>query len=209
MTALRPGGFFLTDRLLSQVNISSKSRVLDIGCGEGETLAYISTEHGCSIFGVEPDPAHLELARAANPAATIIPAVAEELPFDDDSFDIVLAECVFSLSSDMAKALREAHRVLIKGGMLLMSDVCAKNSCIELGSGMIRHLRSRGEIFALVQSENFSLCYDEDADASIKSLLGQMIFDYGREEAYHLLGLDACSLRAAGPGYFLLAAEAI
>jgi len=47
----------------------------------------------------------------------------EELPADDDSIDIIISNCVINLAPDKPKVFMEAHRVLKKGGVMLVSDI--------------------------------------------------------------------------------------
>ncbi len=104
---------------------SAAGRVLELGAGTGHNLEHY-TDTVTELVLTEPDP-HMaqrlreRLAREAGLAgrATVVEAPAENLPFDDGSFDVVVATLVFCSVDDPARALAEARRVLVEGGRLL------------------------------------------------------------------------------------------
>ena len=206
MSALRPGGSALTLRALSFCPLTDASRLLDIGCGRGESLALISERWGCRTAGIEPDDERRALACAANPGIDIAPATAELLPYADASFDIVLAECTASLFSDPRAAFAEIGRVLAPDGLLALTDVYAREQTPPATTGMLRRLYTLEQWRTLLRQAGFSLRHEEDCGRVMQNMLGQMILDHGREEAYRRIGLDRCCLKAAGLGYLLLIA---
>ena len=60
--------------------------------------------------------------RAQRPAAPVLRAPAEDLPFDDDSFDVAVSTLVLCGVDDQPRALRELRRVLRPGGRLLFIE---------------------------------------------------------------------------------------
>src|SRR5215470_14516795 len=97
-------------------------RVLEIGAGTGLNLPHYDSGIE-SLVVTEPQPPMLkQLKRAADehtPLAKVLLAPAEELPFEDDSFDTVVSTLVLCGVDDQPRALREARRVLRPGGRLL------------------------------------------------------------------------------------------
>lgn len=109
--------------------LKSGDRLLDIGCGSGDLLALAAAlEPGAILFGVDPDEDALELASHKIPGtihpAELHQALAERLPFEDESFDIACAtRLLVGLDArGRAQALREAWRVLRPGGRLVVAD---------------------------------------------------------------------------------------
>jgi SAM-dependent methyltransferase len=90
-------------------------RVLDVGCGTGR-LSVALAERGAKVWGVDPSPEMLAVARAKAPRGVAFKeATAESLPFKDGWFDRVVLWLVVHLV-DRSAALAEARRVLAPGG---------------------------------------------------------------------------------------------
>jgi len=103
----------------------ASGRVLEIGAGTGLNIPYYNGKID-SLVVTEPEPAMIRrLERAAlaqAPAPQVVRAPAEDLPFEDDSFDAVVSTLVLCGVDDQARALREARRVLRPGGRLLFLE---------------------------------------------------------------------------------------
>jgi SAM-dependent methyltransferase len=102
---------------------------LDIGCGCGfdtMTAAMMAGPTGRSV-GIDITREILERARknlreTTLKNVTFQQASAEDLPFPDNSFDVVISNGVFNLIPDKAKAITEVFRVLKPGNRLMMAD---------------------------------------------------------------------------------------
>lgn len=94
-------------------------KILDIGCGDGSDLKKIS-EQGAVVYGVEPSEEFVKSAKQLNPTGIIKVSVAEEIPFSNEMFDIVVSKWALQTCTDLEKALSEAARVLKPGGMLVL-----------------------------------------------------------------------------------------
>jgi ubiquinone/menaquinone biosynthesis C-methylase UbiE len=99
--------------------------VLEIGAGTGANLGFYGPEVR-SLTLTEPEPPMLKrlekkLSEASSPA-TVLRAPAEDLPFDDDSFDTVVSTLVLCGVDDQPRALREIRRVLRPGGRLIFLE---------------------------------------------------------------------------------------
>jgi ubiquinone/menaquinone biosynthesis C-methylase UbiE len=100
-------------------------RVLEIGGGTGANLDLYS--HGVrELVVTEPqEPMLKRLKRHAEeraPHATVLRAPAEDLPFEDASFDVVVSTLVLCGVDDQPRALRQIARVLRPGGRLLFLE---------------------------------------------------------------------------------------
>ena len=96
-------------------------RVLEVGAGTGASFSYYPPD--AQVTATEPDPHMLERARKRLVALgrsdiELRQAPAEQLPFDDASFDHVVTSLVLCTVRDQPGALREARRVLRPGGSL-------------------------------------------------------------------------------------------
>lgn len=99
--------------------------VLEVGAGTGRNLPY----YGAAVASVtltEPDPAMLRrlerTTRGAQRPTTVLRAPAEDLPFDDSTFDTIVSTLVLCGVSDQPRAVREISRVLKPGGHLLVVE---------------------------------------------------------------------------------------
>ena len=101
--------------------------VLEIGAGTGANLPAYGTEVR-TLTLTEPQPPMLKrLQKRVDTAelpgpVTVLRAPAEDLPFDDDSFDTVVSTLVLCGTTDQQRALREVRRVLRPGGALLFVE---------------------------------------------------------------------------------------
>jgi arsenite methyltransferase len=103
--------------------------ILDIGCGAGvdTIIAALMLGPSGSVTGIDLVP---EMLNRAKENTSLVGAVnvefmegsAEELPFADNTFDVVISNGVFNLVVDKTKALGEVHRVLKPGGRFMLAD---------------------------------------------------------------------------------------
>jgi ubiquinone/menaquinone biosynthesis C-methylase UbiE len=94
--------------------------VLDVGCGTGALLAVLAQRFGCVVAGVDPAPGMIDVARRKLPDAALHLARGEDLPFADDTFGAALMVLVVHHLGDRPRAFREARRVLVADGPLLI-----------------------------------------------------------------------------------------
>jgi ubiquinone/menaquinone biosynthesis C-methylase UbiE len=107
--------------------LEKPGRALSVGCGSGLFEMILRDGHDIDIrFGVEPAEGMAEIAIKRGMEVQIGPA--EDLPFDDGSFDTVLFNGTPSYIGDLEKAFTEAYRVLRTGGHVVVADVPAESS---------------------------------------------------------------------------------
>ncbi|HWE81637.1 MAG TPA: methyltransferase domain-containing protein [Gaiellaceae bacterium] len=103
------------------------SRVLDVGCGSGTmTAAASATYPECEFVAVDRSDARVRVAAEALSAfenATATLGWAEELPFDDESFDLVWTRFLLEHVPDKGQVVAELARVTRPGGRLLLQDL--------------------------------------------------------------------------------------
>ncbi len=100
--------------------VTPATRCLDVGCGMGNSYAPELARRGSTYVGVDVSEEAVATARSAGLNAQTI-ADAAELPFADDSFDLVVCVEVLEHLFAPQEAAREIHRVLRPGGRLVAS----------------------------------------------------------------------------------------
>ncbi|MEU8802601.1 class I SAM-dependent methyltransferase [Spirillospora sp. NPDC048819] len=117
------GARSLHDHVASKLLAAGPSRVLDIGCGEGALSDALPHRPPFRLVGLDASAALLR----AHPGPRVR-ADARRLPFRDGTFDAAVAVNMLYHLDDPRLALREAHRVLAPGGLLLASAICRNDS---------------------------------------------------------------------------------
>ncbi len=90
--------------VLERLQYQKTDRVLDVGCGTGLS----SLLFNCQKFGIDPA---FELLQQAKPRLPVVQGIAEQLPFRDNAFDIVICLTALHNFTDPARALLEMKRV--------------------------------------------------------------------------------------------------
>lgn len=106
-------------RLRRRIDIPDGARVLELGSAQGTYLTALE-RMGFRPSGVEPwEPAienARELAKHTGIQPDIVHGFAEDLPFEDNTFDLAIAMSVMEHVDDPMRVFREVHRVLKPGG---------------------------------------------------------------------------------------------
>jgi SAM-dependent methyltransferase len=110
----------LAEALLDAAGVRSDWRVLDVATGPGY-VAERAAERGARVVGIDLAAGMLEQARQRLAGVELLRADAEQLPFDDGSFDAVIGGFVINHLPDPQRALAEAARVLVSGGRVAFS----------------------------------------------------------------------------------------
>ncbi|MGD9471174.1 MAG: class I SAM-dependent methyltransferase [Novosphingobium sp.] len=117
----------LIDELMGDVEYLD---VLDVGCGDGALMASLSRK-GARVTGIDPDPAMLAAARQRADATelpiTLHRGSAEVLPFEDCSFNRIVAVAVLCFIDKPDMAVAEMARVLRPGGAIILGELGKTN----------------------------------------------------------------------------------
>lgn len=137
MTVIHPGGFKATHRLINALGISPGSKVIDIACGKGTTAILLAEKYGCSVTAIDIDEKLVEEAKrlagkkGLKDKITFCVGDALKLPFKDNEFDAAVSQAMLVLVDDKIKAIREADRVIKKGGVAGWLELSWKKEITE------------------------------------------------------------------------------
>ena len=110
------------DALLKALGELPGRRLLDVGCGNGNLFKHFPGEK-YELFGVDFSENMIsEAKKQCGGKASFFISDAERLPFEDNSMDIITCNASFHHYVQPGKVLREMHRVLKKGGALIIGD---------------------------------------------------------------------------------------
>ena len=121
----------LNEIMVKQASIHRESRVLDLGCGNGNTATWLCKTCECQVTGVDLSGVRIGNAQdslSAQPREirerlAFEKASATDLPYEDRTFTHVWSQATIYHIHDKELALREAYRVLATDGILVFDDL--------------------------------------------------------------------------------------
>ena len=125
---LHSGGLATTRRQANRIAVTEDSRVLDVGCGIGGPARYLAHTYGCRVDGIDLTPELIETGRVLTERCKLADRVvlqvgnALDLPYPDQTFDVVWCQNVAMNISDKAGLLEGAYRVLKPGGLFTSTE---------------------------------------------------------------------------------------
>ncbi len=127
----------------------SYSKLLDIGSGTGYLIDMLSKERDAEFIGLDLSPEMIKQAESKNiKNAKFVEGRSDNLPFENDSFDIVTCSQSFHHYPETDKPMQEAKRVLKPGGLYILSDTgCGpfKMLGVKVDSFIYRHFSNTGD----------------------------------------------------------------
>ena len=129
--------YVLDPVMLPRALAAKPKTALDVGCGEGRFCRKLA-EHGIATTGIDPTVALIAHAREMDARGAYVEAPAENLPFDDASFDLVVSYLSLIDIADYRTAITQMARVLKPGGALLIANLNGFNTA-GAESGWIRN----------------------------------------------------------------------
>jgi ubiquinone/menaquinone biosynthesis C-methylase UbiE len=134
--------------------VPAPSRILDVGCGTGYLLGRLAARAPQAevLAGIDAAPAMIEAARGAASDARLrfVVGVAEQLPWPEASFDLVVSTTSFDHWADQQAGLAQCARVLAPGGCLVLADLFSVLLAPTLLAGRRDKARTRRRATQLV-----------------------------------------------------------
>jgi len=184
--SFHPGGARLTEHLGRTLNLTARSRVLDVAAGRGTSAFHLARQFRCEVVGIDYGGKSVDEAAQAAKAMGLHERVcfhradAERLPFADQSFDAVICECAFCTFPNKRAAADEFARVVRVGGRVGISDV-TRNSALtpdldRLLSWLacIADAQSAATYAELLSTSGLKVSVMEEHDAALREFVEQV-----------------------------------
>jgi len=206
MSIIRPGGVVLTKKAIEKAELPEGARVLDVGCGEGDTVAILKEEYGFDAIGVDKSSFLISKGRAKHEDLDLRCMEAELLDFDSKTFDAVFMECSLSVFRLQEDAVFEAYCLLKPGGKLIVTDIFRKNPDPGQIEEMLKASREKANkpridqdcsqnekpsftmldgafvidlLAGMMENIGFEIIYFEEIENALASFAAQAIMDHG------------------------------
>lgn len=202
-----PGGLRLTKNILSKEKIGETTAILDVGCGTGQTSAYMAEQYKCNIASIDCNEVMLEKANQRflflGLPIDVRHGNAECLPFDDDTFEIILSESVIAFTN-ASLTIPEFRRVLKPNGVLLAIEMVLEKSVSKEELTPILQFYGLSQIltehewynlfqkayFKNISAERYKLQFDENdvqnaADFSLSEHIDDKFYDVLEKHEYY------------------------
>jgi sarcosine/dimethylglycine N-methyltransferase len=173
--------------------ISSESNVLDIGAGYGGAARYLAKTYGCNVVALNLSEVENERDREMNceqgldHLIDVVDGTFEDLPYEDDSFDVVWSQDAILHSGDREKVLEEVYRVLKPEGSFVFTDPMKKDDCPEdvlepiLNRIQLETLGSPGFYMDKADDLGFTILVNENHSEQIANHYGRVLKETERK----------------------------
>jgi ubiquinone/menaquinone biosynthesis C-methylase UbiE len=125
------------EALLEGVRPRRGERLLEVGCGEGGNLFFLSSPEA-QLYGIDLFPNKLLFAKKQLPQCRFLCSSADHLPFPGECFDIVLCRDVLHHLPDRERALKDLARVCRHGGRIVIIEPNGRNPIIRLQAWLVK-----------------------------------------------------------------------
>ena len=114
------------DEIISRVNNINPKSLLDLGCGTGNILVKLNRNKNIKLYGLDLSEKMIEIAEdKLNSRVELRVGDAECIPWQDNSFEVIICNASFHHYPNPEKVLLEMKRVLKENGNLIIGDPTA------------------------------------------------------------------------------------
>ncbi len=171
-TPIKPWLFYIQKRIINNIELKDSQKILDIGCGTGDALIYLSKLlnkrkiKNVKLYGIDISINMLKIAgRKLRGKAALLPIRNEKTKFKNNNFDCIICTEAFHHFPNQEKALREIYRILKRKGILVIADISLYSGFIHklfkiLEPGHVK-LYKKEEFRKLFEKNNFHVLKQE------------------------------------------------
>lgn len=187
--------------LLNRITYRHGMTVLDVGCGTGFPLLELAQRLGdsCKIVGIDPWPAGIERARIKASAmgvtnVELVEGKAEQMPFADGSFDLIVSNNGINNVEDERRALAECYRICKAGGQFVLT-VNLPGTMVEFYEAYRTILRKAGREDLLDRLTHHIFSKRKPLTTTLQRLTDAgFVIEDANEDAFTMRFLDGTSL---------------
>ena len=183
--------------LLDAAHLTSDSRALEVGCGPGHITAMMAAT-GATVTGVDLVPAMIETARRLHPDIAFVEANAEQLPFADDAFDVVLVNFSIHHFARPDVVCTEIRRVLTPGGRFVFAGPIEQFGFGAFIAGLTTHhmmaVLAHGPLYLDATREDYETLVKDAGFARYDVAVRQVTLHVPSLEPVLQTGWDMCEL---------------
>ncbi|MEH7343527.1 class I SAM-dependent methyltransferase [Bacillus sp. JJ1532] len=121
-----PGGIQLTKEIFKLEELKNTSHILDVGCGTGQTAAYLASKYGVKVTGMDINPIMVKKAKIRMKKhqlpVEIIQGSIEKCPLKSNQFDFIISESVLAFVNK-PRSLKEIFRLLKNEGRFIANEL--------------------------------------------------------------------------------------
>lgn len=156
--------------------------LLDVGCGTGYLIEILSKEKEADYHGLDLSEEMIKVAKSKDiPNSTFIRGTADNLPYKDNTFDIVCCSQSFHHYPYQEKAIKEANRVLKPNGLYILSDTGVGGILAWFDNHIIFPLLNSGDykttdkegIAKMMEKENFTVIEKKQIKRFLYTVVGK------------------------------------
>ena len=174
MGSISPGGKNIILDAFKKAELKKGSDVLDIGCGDGSTLASLKEEFAINAVGIDKSTALIKQGQEKYENIDLQEGEADFLEFSSFTFDAVIMECILSVIEMKVEALHEAYCLLRNEGKLIITDLFGDEE------GML----NKDTIAKECEGIGFTILEIEDRTDDLATFTAEKIMEYGSINAY-------------------------
>lgn len=165
-----PGGLALTKEILDKESLNPGAAVLDAGCGTGQTACMLFRNYGADVTAMDLHPVMIKKAteRLRGMDIEVIQGDVEEVPFKNDSFELVLSESVLAFTN-IEESLFNFQHILRENGILLAVEMLKEG---EIPSEEEAQLREFYGLPQLLTEEEWKKAIEKAGFSSVEVLGG-------------------------------------